>query len=53
MGYRYQKIHLFILISKLYVHIALVKSAPKKSFAQETDYFRTWENFQLVKQFFG
>ncbi len=31
------------------VHMTLVKSAPKKSFAQNTDFFRTEENFQLVK----
>jgi hypothetical protein len=32
---------------------AFVKSATKKSFAQKTDYFSTYKNFQLVKQFFG
>ncbi len=31
--------------------MTFVKSAPKKSFAQKTDFFRT--NFQLEKQFFG
>ncbi len=31
------------------VHMTFVKSAPKKSFAQKTDFFRSLANFQLVK----
>jgi hypothetical protein len=31
------------------VHMTLLKSAPKESFAQKTDFFRTLSNFQLVK----
>jgi hypothetical protein len=31
--------------------MTLVKSAPKKIFAQKTDFVRTWANFQLVNSF--
>jgi hypothetical protein len=31
------------------VQMTFVKSAPKKSFAQKNDFFRTCANFQLVK----